>query len=67
MAPDNKFISSLLQFVYEQSKGSMAGGCCRCRSRSSGRSWRALRNKPTSKGVHAEVPEFEVKQAIIHT
>jgi len=25
MAPDNKFISSLFQFVYEQSKGSMAG------------------------------------------
>jgi hypothetical protein len=25
MAPDKKFISSLLQFVYEQGKGSMAG------------------------------------------
>lgn len=36
MAPDKKFIPNLLQFVYEQSKGSMAGELLQGRSKELG-------------------------------
>jgi hypothetical protein len=40
--------------------------CCTCRSKELAAKLEAL-NRPTSKGVHAEVSELEVNQAIIRT
>jgi hypothetical protein len=63
---ESRYISRLLQFAYEKSKGRIAGKLLAAQLEALAGKLEAL-NDLASKGVHANVTELEANQAIIQT
>jgi hypothetical protein len=63
---DSRYISRLIQYAYEQTKGDTAGNLLRAQIEDLTSKLEAL-NDLASKGVHASVSVFETNQAIIQT
>lgn len=63
---DDRFLSRLMQFVYERGRGHSAAELLAAQIGEVGGKLEAL-NDLASKGVHARVSEFEMKQCVIQT